>query len=61
MKFRTRAGMTEFKKEYIAAWTEHGEGTDVHLLCGSIFTVDRMERKLFSEWMGKHELRGEDP
>lgn len=55
MKFRTRAGMTEFKREYIAAWTEHGEGTDVHLLCGSIFTVDRMERKLFSEWMGKHE------
>ncbi len=54
MKFRTAGGMTEFTKEYIAAWTEHDEGTDVHLLCGSIFTVARMEREMFSDW-----IRGE--
>ena len=51
MKFRTAQGMTEFNKRYISAWTEHEDGTDVFLLCGSIFTVIRLEREMFSSWM----------
>lgn len=50
MKFRTTSGMTEFNKKYISAWTEHKEGTDVFMLCGSVFTIVRIEREMFAEW-----------
>tara|TARA_B100001778_G_C18551869_1_gene613503 strand:- start:1246 stop:1416 length:171 start_codon:yes stop_codon:yes gene_type:complete len=51
MKFRTTSGMTEFTRKYISAYTEHDEGTDVFMVCGTVFTVARIEREMFSNWM----------